>query len=208
MRFGWSLALLMMLAGCADDASEDPALAPDPGSSAGRAGEDRQARAAWDTAEQGMPEELPAPIDISWDGAMELQVCAPSGPNSCMGFSQALAAKGDTLLVEAPPAAWNGSLTLTWTASSPVTETLQLGLTFYKMCGSACWESVGTGGVSVSGTSPLELDVGGTAPAASEGLWIWVREERLTPDPVYAIVSPGQDFHVEGRLQPSPTPPA
>lgn len=198
MRLGWSLALVMLLAGCADDAPEDPAAS---GSLAGAEGdEDRQGRAP---AGAMAGPRLPDPIDVDWDGGIPAAVCAPSGVNSCMGASVPMSGgTDDSLFIDVAPAAWTGTLTLTWTASSPATESLQLGLTFYKKCGSSCWESVGTSVAYVSGTSPLVLDVtGASAPGSAEGLWLSVRETRLTPDPVYAVASAGQAFHVEGRLE-------
>jgi hypothetical protein len=203
MRFGWSLALVMMLAGCAGDTPEAPAT----DEAAVDLEAERVARAPAGDAAGAL---LPDPIDVDWVGGIPVEACAPSGPNSCMGASVPMTGTtDDSLFLAAAPAAWSGTLTLTWSATSPATETLQLGLTFYKKCGGSCWESLGTDGAYVSGTSPLVLEVGGAAaPASAEGLWISVRQVRLTPDPVYAVASLGQEFHAEGRLEPAPTPPA
>lgn len=196
MRLGWSIALLVMLAGCADGpqeglADEEDLAGADPG---------RQGRAA--SAPAGGPV-LPDPIEIAWDGALDLQACAPSGPNSCMGATVPTSGKDHSLFLEVPPASWNGLLTLTWEAATPALDRRVLGVSFYKKCGATCWESIGDG-TSETGTSPVRLDARSIqAPVGSEGLWISVRDTRLTPDPVYAQASPGQDFRVEGRLDPS-----
>lgn len=204
MRFGWLAALALVLSGCSE--AGDPRSAEGPAmdgagetTDAGRTG-----RAASVAVNGSSP--LPDPIEVAWEGALDIQACAPSGPNSCMGASVPVSGKDDSLFLDSVPAFWTGSLTLAWNAASPATETLQFQLGFYEKCGATCWQGVGGSAMAV-GSSPLVLDVQSLeAPAGSQGLWLSVHEERLTPDPVYAIASAGQEFRAEGRLQ--PTPPA
>lgn len=196
MRSPWLVLLAFGLAGCTDGVDTDGAAPVD----GGRA--DRLGRAS-DRAAMVGP--LPDPVDVAWDGALPILVCAPSGLNSCMGQSVSTG-KDDSLFIDADPATWTGQLTLTWQAASSLTEDLSFGLTFFQKCGATCWQGMGVGD-RVTGPSPLVLDLSSLeAPAGSRGLWISVHAEKLTPDPVHAIVTPGQDFHAEGRLAASPTP--
>lgn len=206
MRPGWFPALVCLvsltasLAGCAGDSPPAEASA-DSASETGREGRPPAGLVGENVTLD--------PVDVAWDGALPVRLCAPSGPNSCMGASAPSTTGGeDDLFVAAEPATWSGQIVLTWAASSPATESLSLWFGFYEKCGASCWQGVGSGAYT-SGPSPLTLDLADVeAPAKAEGLWISVHEPRLTPDPVYAIASMGQEFHAEGRLVPSATRPA
>jgi hypothetical protein len=187
-----ALVALVLLAGCADPPPADP------GPEAAR--ESRIPDAA----------PFPDPQDIAWDGALPAVACVPSGLNQCSGIeTSAASGKEAALFIEAGAAAWTGRLTATWQAASP-TSTLELWVGFYSDCGFGCWESTGATQVATGG-SPLAVDlVALEAPEHAKGLYLAVREPRLTPDPLYAQASPGVEFRVEGRLEPSavPTPSA
>jgi hypothetical protein len=194
MRSALWVAVVMLVAGCADEA---PPQTVDVAAEEPREGR-APARAPLNATSP------PAAVEVAWDGALPPLLCAPSGPNSCMGASAPAA--GENHFVARDPAAWSGNLTLQWEAMTPVTETLAFGLLFYEKCGATCWQSVG-GSVMVSGQSPLVLAVESLeAPASAEGLWLFVHEPRLTPDPVYAVASPGQEFRVAGRLEAATQP--
>ncbi|MEA3136541.1 MAG: hypothetical protein QOC71_822 [Thermoplasmata archaeon] len=202
MHRGWSAVLLaLVLSGCSDPGPAMDEEAPGADAADQAAGDARVARPGDSLAAATT---LPDPIELAWDGAIDAGACAPSGLNSCMGASVPLASgKTDSLFLDSMPASWTGTLNLFWDASSPATSELGLGLTFYESCGSGCYQSVG-GGAYLEGSSPLVLDVDHLeAPSGSEGLWISVRQTRLTPDPVYGHASIGQDFRVDGLIEPS-----
>lgn len=189
MRSVLWVAVVMLVAGCADEAPAEP----------GESAEERQARQG-DALE--LAGALPDPIEISWDGALNPAVCAPSGLNSCMWTQAPLFDKDDSLFLEASPAAWSGSLTLTWDHATPDLDRLRLSVGFYKKCGATCWEGTGDSASEI-GTSPFVLDVRSLMPSPdSEGLWVSVQDLPLIDDPAYVFANAGHEFRVEGRLTP------
>jgi hypothetical protein len=152
---------------------------------------------------------VPVPVLVDWDGAIGAEACVPTGPGSCGGAGAPPAGgKQDVFQVSAAQARWTGTVTLEWQATTATTQELRLHFGFWKSCGASCWESVGDF-QGAEGPSPLTLAVdGAVAPADAEGLYLSVSTPSLTPAPVLAVAEPGQEFHAEGRLDASPTPPA
>lgn len=205
------LASILLLAGCLGSA-EDEAEAVAPAASGAEeptAPENEAATTAPTPEDEAHGEESsdngtapvvePEPLSISWDGTTDLFVCVPAGPNMCMG--PAIFMSGDDTHVVAVREIRSGTVTLEWSAATPLTSSLTFRAASATSCGDGCWSSTETFSVSASGTSPLTLDLGGATLVDEEELYIWVRPDRLPlPDPLWGYVSTEQPFHVEGEL--------
>lgn len=202
------LLLLLPLAGCVDpDASgETPAAAADPASPASASpGTPAAAPAGKATPHEepaanatpdAPPQEVTTPL--AWDGSLGAGVCAPAGPGACFGGT--FTKQSRVLPIEAPGAPARFAATVTWTASSPLTNELFVVLARTKSCGDGCFEGQNLG-TPASGPSPLTLEVGDLpALAEDEFLAVFVSQGRLTPEPVYAYARAPQDFHLEGSV--------
>lgn len=103
--------------------------------------------------------------------------------------------------MEEPGVPQAASVTLTWTAATPATTNLRLGLLATRSCGDGCWEGVDVGS-PVTGPSPLTLDASGLALEPDQGLAIIVANAPLAPRVplVYYQVDLEQAFKVEAEL--------
>lgn len=191
---------LLLLAGCAQPDGTDGA-APGPSLSAGPEG--RTGRGPEGPLHTGP---LPDPVSVAWDGALGTGACAPNGPGSCAGAGIPSPQGTSSWVHELPPLAWNASLAMHWTPTSPATQALRLAFQFYSSCASGpytCYQSAG-GRAAVEGPSPLVLDVrGAVADASADGVWLSVSPVNLAPAPLSMDASVEQPFRVSGRLEPA-----
>ena len=135
---------------------------------------------------------------LSWNGSLGTAVCAPSGPDACaMPVDPEDQGRLDLL---APGAPTRLAATMAWTAATPLTRDLVLGVYLLSACEGGCQEATPVG-EPVAGPSPLALDV--ALPALSEGqsFALLVGQPRATPSPVYAMARAEQAFTVEGVVE-------
>lgn len=201
-----ALVAALLLAGCAHPAATGDGTAQTPTSSAPTE-ESRDARVATSPASaSASAASANQSLAIDWDGDLATFVCAPTGTGSCSGAGLPPMHGGSDWTQEAAPAAWTGTLTLTWTPATPATQQLRLSLQSYDSCGAHCTQSVGKG-ISVAGPSPLTLEVSGLEGRGA-GLWASVGATNLAPAPLVATAAADQPFHLSGTLAGGPTPPA
>lgn len=155
-----------------------------------------------DAADETATDAAPAPlraVPFTWDGSTRARACLPSGQNSCMG--PGVPVDADDLKATGLAGRAAAVINVTWEAQTPLGEELEASLWAAETCGDGCWQSVGDIGATARGTSPLTLTLDEVTLPAGATLVITVSHVRLpTPDPTYAVVGPGQAFHVEGTL--------
>lgn len=203
------IAAALVFAGCIgeDDPVAETAVDESPAAASPAGGKPAASPAAPTPAETkdapGVDEAEEEPtlvtVPFSVEGNIAASWCAPAGPNSCMGLGPTVGDDSSWNKVEAPGVLRHATLTLTWDASSPTTEQLRFALVRVKSCGDGCTEG-DTVGDSVSGPSPLALDL--ALPELAEGEWFEVlaRQARITPDPVYMWANLEQPFTIDGTL--------
>lgn len=192
-RSASALVLVVLLAGCLDatptaDAELDTAEAA-------------PAQAAPATGNATLATAPPAVTElvVALDGRTGTYALACAPPVGCTGHT---AAPGDAQVLFEGVAGRpdGGELSLTWTATSPATETMSFGvMTMYG--GEAC-EGIDLG--VASGRSPLVIDVAAAdrALCPEEVLHIWVSGGTdVNQAPFYATANLDQPFHLEGALR-------
>ena len=146
-----------------------------------------------DAPERAAPGPTDARFAQAFDGLLEKTACVPAGPDACV--SPLGVGSWHALDYDGAPS--HATLTLSWEAASPVTESLGFVLVVVKSCGDGCKEGKGVG--HAEGASPLTLDADVDVP---DGAWLEtiVYPPRLTPSPVYGMVTTDQPYKVEGEV--------
>jgi hypothetical protein len=190
MRGGMPFLLLAAsLAGCSDGA--DPAADSATGTDQSGEGADMTT-----TGQDATPE--PLVFDVAFDGSLGRDVCAPMGPNACVGVGELSTQSQNDLILEAPGSTrWDYDLTVTWDAATPLMQDLELHVLSMESCGDGCITGSSTDGPA-AGTSPLTGSGTVTLAENETGLWVWVILPRQTPSPVYARIQTEMDFRLEG----------
>lgn len=149
------------------------------------------------SGEAALPVILRTPF--TFDGSLGSAICAPAGPNSCVGGPLPTHERNFWKKLEVPGTITEVDVTLTWEAATPTTEQLHFGIGRVRSCGDSCVE--GENAIDmVTGPSPLVLQ-GALAPL-QEGEWYEIAafEAPFTPDPVYMWAHPDQPFRIEGTI--------
>lgn len=138
-------------------------------------------------------------VPIDWEGNLGTWGCAPMGPNTCGGTS--LGDQDSWHPIEPDGQGRSIELTLTWDATSPLTEELDLSVAPYTSCGDGCY-ATSQPHATVTGTSPVELEVHDIGLDGEQlGYVIYVDGTLwLHEDPLLFAASHHQPFHVEGTL--------
>lgn len=138
----------------------------------------------------------PASLALAYEGRTGRWVCAPSGVNSCTGLPGGQGGENSFYEVALPqPSRVEG--TLTWTAASPLTQSLSLALLAMTSCGDDCFE--GDVLVRIEGASPLTIEAADLDLPTEAALHISVSIPGPdAPGPVHASYSVEQTFAFEG----------
>jgi hypothetical protein len=199
-----SLALLLPLAGCVGTEPEPEALAtlppveeaaPSPATTG--APEPQEGPASPPDHVDLMANATPVTTPIAWDGSLDAAACVPTGPGTCL--PPVPHTDDDRVNLEFPGVPQTLSASVTWTASSPLTESLYAGVALMKSCGEGCREFAPVGD-AVQGASPLALDADLPTPGPDETLVILVWQPPFLPSPLHGYARAEQAFHVEGTV--------
>ncbi|MGQ0536245.1 MAG: hypothetical protein ACT4PT_09250 [Methanobacteriota archaeon] len=199
-----ALALIpLLLSGClgasepADELTETTLpseAAPADGAAAAPAPE---APTAATPAEPATPPAPPVPVELAfaWDGALAsaARACAPMD-GECVETGDMGDHMTDPEFAGSPV---GGKLTLTWTPSSPLMESLRFGVVGMIMNDDGTMEH-GYANV-VDGMSPLEVDLTGMTLAENEMLHVFVWAPSRVPG-ANVHANSEQAFHVEGAF--------
>ena len=203
MRVGpLPILLVLLLAGCvgSEEVPETPTRQVETAAATGSETPSSEDAAA--TQVPADPESEPAPrtpvsTPVAWDGKLATHACVPTAPGGC-AFPTSLPDDPDTPL-EAPGNVTSVALTLTWTASTPLTAELAMGLSRMTACGDGCREFEPIGD-AVWGASPLVLEAEVPPLAPGEQLVLHVGQGNALPDPLIGFARVEQTFHVEGEI--------
>ena len=186
MRHVWLAVGLVVIAGCADPAPSDD-----------------DGRAAESNLDEGRVYELTQEIPFSWHGRILLTACVPQGPNVCGPGIDLMdpAMGGETFQTVAMDAdAFGVNLTMSWDASTLLTEDMDFAVLRQVPCGSGCRAAYGVG-LDATGPSPLVLSTEVPVDMEEDGIGAWISVDVPSlPIPLYGKLGAWQEFRVEGTL--------
>lgn len=197
------LVVALLVAGCVGPEAEPVVIAQAPVERAASPPETEPT-----PAEAEAPPPLP-PVDVAvdWDGQLGRSFCLPREPTSgaCYHHSELPSEQGNmTLYLDDIGNATAADVTLTWDLVSPLALELTFKLMGASTCGEAC--TVFTEYASVTGQSPLRLDVPSLSLAQRESVSLHVRMECQVTIATQACIQDPQPFHVEGFVTFLPDP--
>lgn len=153
-------------------------------------------------------EPLAQTLAISYEGKTGSGACIPTGPTSCTSAPVGTDSENTFYEPEYPGSPTSASLTITWSATTPLTAKLGAGFFAIKSCGENCIEG-SVVGEYVTGPSPLTLAAPTIALGENETLAIHVGyTDDIPTGPVPIFWSLEQAFLVEGELVTMVTPTA
>lgn len=190
------LLALALLGGCLGSPDAETAAVQN---AAVDAAADASANATADAAPAG-PAERIAPF--AFEGNTGTWACAPSGPDSCTGLPTGVDSENTFAPLEYEGNASAVTAMLTWTASTPATDTMYISVFAVRSCGEGCFEATEESyWAVVEGVSPLALDATGIELAPEETLYIHVGVASHTPQPpVPFFYGVDQAFSLEGTV--------
>ncbi|MHB1260998.1 MAG: hypothetical protein ACYC2H_04700 [Thermoplasmatota archaeon] len=187
MRLGAALTLLILLAGCSDAPEESTGSIP-------------ESATTTSSAPVVVAQPVVDTILISFDGNLGTSVHGCVFPAGVCDTREVVADETD-VIIERPGANLTAvSFDITWEATSPATQTLDVGVMVMASC-DGCND---TEFVSLKGPSPLHVEASGLSLALTQDavLHIYVyNSQGLVHNPAvpaYALASVDQAFHIEG----------
>lgn len=150
------------------------------------------------TGEAPPPPVEPVVVPLAWDGSMSLHatLCEWENAGTCVMVPPGAELDNSHMpMLPGPPSA--GTLTLTWEASSPLTEELVLVVMAMLETDEGMEHAFA---FSAAGTSPVEVAFSDADVPPEAMVHLWVGPPSHLPDPLWGAATTEQAFHVEGTF--------
>lgn len=186
----------LLTAGCiGSDATGDTPSATGPEANA----LETNASATPPLASEGLPAPVePVVVPLAWDGSMATHatLCEWQNVGECVTVPPGTELD-NTLMPPLPGPPVAGTLTLTWDATSPLTEELVLVVMAMVETEDGMEHPLF---VASQNTSPIELSFADAVVPPEAMVHLWVGVPSLLPDPFWAAATTEQPFHLEGTF--------